>query len=253
MIEKKRPDGRIELIKYSEGKYRSCIIDTISAPQTKLFKKINEGKLTSHAEWKDFGWEILNLYDSIKKLPDTLIVQILGPEGGGKTVGGKWLNPDENAWINADNKPLSFFGARQMYPEDNSKKNYSVKEEYDDILANVIALHAKRKGVFIVFILGHVETFKGIGELQHQRLAVLGKQATKLKIEGLNVFATYYTKILSSLPNNDSNRYRLETFSSGFNTVRTPEGYHTDLDIPNNYQIIVDKILEDYAELKPTS
>lgn len=253
MTEIKRADGAIEYVKYPTGKYRSCIIDTISAPQNRLYKEINQDKRTTHDQWKDFGWEIYNLYDEIKKLPETLIVQVLGLEGTGKTVGGKKLNPEENAWINADNKPLSFMGARQMYPEDKSRKNYSVSETYDDILKNVKALHEKRKGTFIVFILGHLDVYKGANELMFQRLRVLGKQATKLGIEGLNVFATYYTKIAANIPATDPSRYKLAVSSSGFDTARTPEGYHNESEIPNNYQLIVDKILEDYGELKPIS
>lgn len=262
-MEVTRADGRVEIIKYPDKKiinpsgvvqhYRSCIIDTISAPQNFLYKKINQDKSTNYDQWKDFGWEIYNLYDEIKKMPDTLIVQILGIEGTGKTVGGKFLNPAENGWINADNKPLSFMGARQMYPEDKSKKNYSLAESYDEVLAAVKAMHEKRKGIFIVFILGHLEIYKGPRDLMYQRLKILGKQATKLGIEGLNVFATYYTKIIDGKMPNDPTKYRLAVSTSGFDTARTPEGYHDEIDIPNNYQLIVDKILEDYGELKPIS
>lgn len=252
-MEVTRPDGRVEIIKYPEGKYRSCVIDTISAPQNEAYRTINKGKMTTVHEWKDYGWEVYDLYNNIKKLPDTKIVQVLGLEGTGKTVGGKYLDPNTNAWINADGKPLSFFGARQMYPEDNSKKNYSEKETYDDIYKNLLALHAKRRGTFIVFILGHLDMYKGANELIYQRLRVLGKQATKLGIEGLNVFATYYTKIKPGLPANDPTRYQLSVSSSGYDTARTPEGYHDEPEIPNNYQLIVDKILEDYGELKPVS
>lgn len=252
-MEVTRPDGRVEIIKYPEGKYRSCVIDTISAPMINLYREINKGKMTTVHEWKDYGWEAFDLYAEMKALPDTRLVQILGPEGTGKTVGGKYLNPEENAWINADGKPLSFFGAESMYPDDNSRKNYSLSNTYDDILKNVKAIHSKRKGTFIIFVLGHVETFKGIGELMYQRLAIPGKQATKLKIEGLNVFACYYTKIIPHLQPNDKERWRLQVSSSGFDTARTPEGYHPEVDIQNNYQLIVDRILEARGELKPVS
>lgn len=253
MVELVRPDGKIELIKYPEGKFRSAVIDTINAAQNTLFRKVNRDKSTTLNEWRDFGWEVLDLYDKIKKLPDTLIIQILGVEGTGKTVGGKYLDPDRNGWINADNKPLSFFGARGMYPPDKSRKNYSLADNYDDIWTGIQGMHAKRQGTFIVFILGHIDTVKGESDLLYSRLRVLGKQATKLGIEGLNVFATYYTKVVPGLASTDPNRYKLTTATTGFNTARTPEGYHDTPEIPNNFQIIVDKVLEDYGEIKSST
>lgn len=260
MVEVKRADGRIELIKYPEKKivhpngvvqhYRSCIVDTINAPQNTLLRTTNRNKSTTLNEWRDFGWEILDLFDNIKKLDDTLLVLVLGLEGSGKTVGGKYLDPSENAWINADNKPLSFFGARGMYPPDNSKKNYSTADDYDGIFTAIKGMHAKRKGTFVVFVLGHIEMYKGSGDLIYERLKVLGKQATKLGIESLNSFSTLYTKVIQGLAATDPKRYKLTTATTGFNTARTPEGYFPEAEIPNNYQLIVDKILEDYGELK---
>lgn len=260
-MEVTRADGRVEIIKYPEKKitadngviqhYRSCVVDTINAPQNTLLRISNRNKSTSLNEWRDFGWEILDLFDNIKKLDDTVLILVLGLEGSGKTVGGKYLNPTENAWINADNKPLSFFGARNMYPPDNSKKNYSTADDYDTILKVIKAMHSKRKGTFIVYITGHIEMYKGSGDMIYERLKVLGRQATKLGIESLNAFSTYYTKVIAGLAATNPERYRLTTATTGFNTARTPEGYWTEAEIPNNYQLITDKVLEDYGELKP--
>lgn len=183
-------------------------------------------------------------------MPDTVIVQVLGYEGTGKTVGGSFLNPEETAWFNTDGKPLSFFGARSMYPPDNSKLNYKEYSQYEQVKAGLAAIHGKRKGTLIVFVLGHIEDFKGeLGETR-QRLKVLGKMATKLGIEGLNVSHTYYTKINAILDHNDPNRYQLTVANSGANTARSPQGYWKEYSIQNNYQTIVDKILEDYGELE---
>lgn len=261
MSEVIRPDGAKEIIKYDDKKivtpegivqhYRNVIIDTVSAPQNTLFKKINEDRSLTLNEWRDFGWEVYNLYDYTKSLGDTILVQILGQEGSGKTVGGKFLNPDETLWINADRKPLSFFGGRAKYPSDNSRKNYSEVADYDNIKKVIKAAHDKRKGTLIVWMLGHVDIYKGKHEMIHQRLRVLGRQATKLGIEGLNLVHTYYTQVNGALDVNSPERYRLETFTDGFNTARSPEGFFTTKDIPNNYQIIQDKILEDSGELIP--
>lgn len=266
MVEVKRTDGRIELIKYPNAhdekgninpnlpsKYRTIVLDTVNALQNNLYQDMMAGKGNkgSYDEWKDFGLEIYELYNYIKKLPDTVLVQILSYEGGGKTVGGKYLDPSTNVWLNADAKPLSFSGARQMYPVDNSLKNYLVVETYDETKSKIKAIHEKRKGTLIVFSLGHIEDFKSENNLMRQRLKVLGKQATKLGIEGLNVFSTLYGKIDPNISALDFSRYKLTTMNSGFNTARTPEGYWDGVEIPNNYQIVVDKILEDFGELKP--
>lgn len=259
-----RKDGRIENTKYEfahddkgnilptiKATYRCAIIDTVNALQNEAYRAMNEDKRTTLDEWRDFGWEVYQLYNKIKKLEDVFLVQVLGYEGTGKTVGGKTLNPDETVWINADGKPLSFFGARNMYPVDNSRKNYKVTDDYETVLTNINAIHKKRKGILIVFILGHIEDYKGEAGGIRQRLKVLGKQATKLGIEGLNVHSTYYTKIDSTVPINDVKRYKLTVNNSGSNTARSPEGYWETGEIPNDYQLIVDRILEDYGELEP--
>lgn len=229
------------------GKYRSIILDTINGLQNKLYLELlkEKGKAT-HDEWRDYGTDILDLYDFIKSLPDTVIVQILGYEGTGKTVGGSNLDPDETVWLNSDGKPLSFFGARQKYPVDNSRKNYKEVYDYDAAKNQISAIHAKRKGTLIVFVLGHIEDYKGEDQMMRQRLRILGKMATKLGVEGINVSHTYYTKINASLGHNDTARYQLTVANSGMNTARSPQGYWETFTIQNNYQDIVDKILFDY-------
>src|SRR5690606_26887816 len=97
-------------------------------------------------------------------------------------------------WLNTDGKPLSFFGARVKYPVDNSKRNYKELTTYEEVKANIRAIHTKKKGTLIVFVNGHIEDYKSAEGIISQRLLVLGKMATKLGIEGLNVSHTYYTK-----------------------------------------------------------
>jgi hypothetical protein len=237
-----------EKVLYPNGIYRTAVLDTVNALQNNLYMDMVKGRKGSFDAWRDFGIEIYDLYDWIKSLPEVVLVQVLGVEGTGKTVGGKHLDPSTNVWLNADAKPLSFFGAKGMYPPDNSKRNYKVVRDYEETKAAIASIHAKRKGTLIVFILGHIETYNIPEGGQGQRLKVLGKQATKLGIEGVNLTHTYYTKVDALLPVTDTNRYKLSTFNSGYNTVRAPEGYWEG-DIPNNYQIIVDRILEDHGEL----
>lgn len=241
-----------ETIKYPEGKYRSVVIDTINSLQNNLYNKLlkDKGK-AAYDDWKDFGVEIFELYRQLKVLEDAVLVQVLGYEGTGKTVGVSGLNPDETCILNADQKPLSFFGGRGQYPIDNSKKNYKEVTTYEATLAAVRAIHDKRKGTFFIFVLGHIEDFKSADNASQtrQRLKILGKQATKLGIEGLNFTHTYYTKIDPTMSMDDANRYKLVTSNSGFNTARSPQGYWEGSEIPNNYQLIVNRTLEDYGEM----
>ena len=248
-----RPDGATEVIKFPEGKYRTIVIDTINALQNNLYNKLLQDKgKAGYDDWKDFGVEIYDLYRKLKTLPDTTLVQILGYEGTGKTFGSSFLNPEETVIFNCDQKPLSFFGGRAKYSIDNSKGNYKEYTTYDEVFINDKAINTKRKGSMIIYILGHIVDFKsGDSQVMRQRLKVLGKQATNLGIEGLNFVHTYYAKIDPGLAMTDPNRYRLVTVNSGYNTARSPQGYWTDAEIPNNYQIINDGILEDYGELIP--
>ncbi len=230
----------------SEKKYRSVIIDTINQVQNDLYVQLlnNKSKATFD-DWKDFGVEILDLYSFIKSMPNTVPVQILGYEGTGKTVGGSFLDPSETVWLNADKKPLTFIGARKKYPVDNSLKNYKVVTGYDEIKSQLTGISTKAKEPLIVFVLGHLEDYKSEGGIIRQRLKVLGKMATKHNIEGA-LAHTYYTHIDNAVDVNSPERWKLSTANSGFNTARSPQGYWNSMYIPNNYQMIVDKILEDW-------
>ena len=248
--------GKIHKL-YPEGKYRTIVLDTINALQNNLYEEMMYGKKGSHDQWKDFGMEIYKLYSDIKKLPNTVLVQVLGLEGTGKTVGAKHLDPRTTQYLNTDAKPLSFFGANRMYTDSPNEihiangipKNLRTPSTYIETMDMIEKIHSFRMGTLIVFVLGHIETYTLPEGGNGQRLKVLGKQATKLGIEGLNTNHTYYTKIDVQYGVKDPNRYKLVTHNSGFNTVRSPEGFW-DGDILNNYQTIVDRILEDTGELE---
>ena len=218
---------------------------------------MKSGRKGTFDAWYDFGAELLDLYDWIKSLDDVVLVQVLGLEGTGKTVGAKYLDPETTQYLNADKKPLSFFGARKMYrdkitPEQRERGltvNLRTPNSYDDVKAAIEATWRKRRGTLVVFVLGHIETYNIPNGGQGQRLKVLGKMATKLGIEGLNTVHTYYTKIDLAYQPNDPQRYKLEPFNSGYNTARSPEGFW-DGDILNNYQLILERILEDTGEIE---
>lgn len=226
-----------------EKKYQTVIIDTINGLQNNLYIDLlkNKGK-ANFDDWRDFAVDILDLADFLKRIPVD-IVQITGKEGTGKTVGGSFLDPETTVWLNADDKPLSFFGARKAYPEDNSKKNYKVPRTYQDVKDAILQIHSKRISKLIVFMLAHVEDYKGEGDVIYQRMKTLGKMATKFNVDGISVH-NYYT-FVDPDEKDETKRYKLRTHSTGTNTGRSPQGYFTEDFIPNNYQIIVDKILAD--------
>jgi hypothetical protein len=226
-----------------EKKYRVAIIDTINQLMNDLHIKLMEekGRGATHDEWRDFGVDVLDLYNFIKSLPNTIPVGILGYEGSGKTVGGSFLNPDETYWLNIDKKPLTFIGGKQKYNRD--KKNYKVITGYKECKETLTAIHANSKEPLIVFIMGHIEDYKAKG-VDRQRLKVIGKMATKYNIEGA-LSHTYYTYVDEEKKHTDPARYQLRTVSVN-DTARSPMGMWETEFIPNNLQLIVDAILKDY-------
>ena len=223
---------------------RNIVIDTLNGVQNDEFTELS--KKPNFDIWYDFGKDVLQLYLHLKTLPNVVLVQILGREGSGKTVGGMFLNPDETVWLNTDKKPLSFIGAKKMYPVDGSKKNYFTPNTYKQIETLITGASKKSKDPLIIYILGHIEEFKS-GVESRERLKVLGKMATKLNVEG-GLIHTYYTDIDVSKQGNDPSRYRLSTMNSGFNTARSPMGMWEESYIANNYQLITDKIVKEWSD-----
>jgi len=226
------------------SKFRTIVIDTINQlmmdQHIALMETKNRG--ATYDEWRDFGVDILDLYHFIKSLSNTVPIQVLGFEGSGKTVGGSFLNPEETYWLNIDKKPLTFAGARKMYSTE--KKNYAIPTGYKEVKEAIKAIHGVSKTPLIVFILGHVEDYKTKGDGVRQRLKTLGKVATKYNIEGA-LSHCYYTHIDEDLKHLDPNRYQLRTVSVN-DTARSPMGMWDSEFIPNNLQLIVDKVVADY-------
>lgn len=223
-------------------KYEVVIIDTINQLQNDLYidllDKKNRG--ANFDEWRDFGVEILSLFRKIKTLPADIIL-VLGAEGTGKTVGGKTLNPETTMWLNCDKKPLTFLGARKLYNKD--AKNYTEPSTYKEVEDKLEFAHENKKSDrLIVFVIGHTEVYKAI-DGNRERLKILGKMATKHNLEGA-VSHCYYT-FVDSNEKDESKRYKLTTKNSGYNTARSPEGYWESMMIPNDYQLIIDKINSD--------
>lgn len=230
-------------------KYRGVIIDTINQMQQDKHTEVltTKGK-AAFDDWTDYSLDVLNLYKYVKNLAgDPIIVQVLGYEGSGKTCGVMGLNEHEFIYINSDKKPITFTDGKKRYPSDNSKKNYSKISSFEDLKIVIKKAYDKKlDGPFLVFVLAHIEDYKSAEGVQRQRMKFLGKMASKNNIEGA-VVHSYYTKIDPAYPFDSSDRYRLETVNNGFNTARAPMGYFTEASIQNNFQNIVNKILEDYG------
>lgn len=227
----------------SDKKYDVVIIDTINQLQNDLYIQLldNKNRGANFDEWRDFGVEILSLFRKIKSLPADIVL-VLGAEGSGKTVGGKFLDPKSTMWLNCDKKPLTFFGARKVYNKEN--KNYTEPSTYKEVEDKLdFANENKKSDRLTVFVIGHTEIYKAIGSDNRERLKVLGKMATKHNLEGA-VSHCYYT-FVDPNEKDETKRYKLITKNTGHNTARSPEGYWDAMHIPNNYQMIMDKINSD--------
>lgn len=228
-------------------KYRYAIIDTANSLMNDQYLSLlrTKGK-ANFDEWRDFALDILELFDFIKRTIQAEIVLVLGVEGTGKTVGGAKLNPSSTYWINADRKPLTFFGAKKIYNTNN--KNYFEPKDYEGVKQALIGINNKKtEDRLIVFVLAHIDMYKGKDDTVRERMRTLGKMATKFNVEGA-VTHCYYTFIDPNLPVTDPSRYKLLVHNTGFNTGRTPQGYFDDTEfISNDYRIIADKIYEDWG------
>lgn len=225
-------------------KYDIVMVDTINQLQNDLYVKLlkDKGKATFD-DWKDYGTEILFLFKTIRELPNTEIILILGYEGTGKTVGGRNLDPSTTLWLNCDKKQLSFSGGNKKY--NSTTGNYRETSTYEEAKNAIIYAannRANPKFPLLVFILGHIEDYKVANEGTRQRLKVIGKMATKLNIEGA-VVHTYYTQVEVE---GDKVFYKLMTSTNGFNTARSPMDMFPEKIIDNDFTIIRDRIYEEF-------
>ncbi len=236
-------------------RFRSIVVDGLNQLQVDQF--FSAIKKPDFDDWMDFGKEMMQTLNVAKNLdPEDIIpVLVLGKEGTGKTISMSFLDPNETYYINADKKAISWAGWKAKYKKGKLSEggNYiSDIQSYTDIrdLIEIIFNDYKKEGPLVVFFLGQIEDYKSVGSSVAQRFKVLGKVATKHNIEG-SVIHTYYTKIDTGKLSTDKSRYRFLTQNTGWNTGRSPMDYWETEDIPNNLQLIVDKILEkDYPELK---
>lgn len=250
----------------NKEKYSSAVVDTINQAMNDTYVEYqHEYGRPGFDIWRDYSVEVLYFYQFVRSLPGAVLVQVLGREGTGKTVGAGFLDPDATMYLNIDRKPLTFADAEDKYPNDvaqgvsNSRGNYkevlpkkndkgkveiwtpiraAIQYAYDNRIRN----SDPKKDKFVVFVLAHTEVFKGADGVERERLLTLGKQATKLNIEGSLVYC-FYTKVDPTAPVR-ADKYKLTMHNSGFNTARVPMGKFDEIEeMANNYKIILDKIL----------
>lgn len=229
-----------------EKKYTAVIIDTLNGIQNDAYidDLKNKGKL-NFDDWKDYAVEIYDLFAFLKDLECTIVL-VLGVEGSGKTVGAYFLDPERTFYINADKKPLTFPDANLNYPKDSKRYKIPLSgaEGYTQIKSWIKAIVEKKKEYdeLVIFCLAHVDYFKDNSK-DRQRMKTLGKMATKMNIEGSTVH-TYYSEIDLDLSKPDTERYRFLTRNTGLNTGRSPMGLFKKDRIPNNFNLILYKILK---------
>lgn len=224
------------------NKFDCVVLDTINEIQNQLYVKLlkQKGKAT-YDEWKDYGVEILHLLHFIKQ-SGAIPVFILGYEGTGKTMGARTLDASKTLYLNSDLKPITFKN-KSGYKRG---VNYAEPKTYDDVKKFIkLAQQTRDEGdpPLVVFIMGHIETYRGPDDEMRERLKVLGKMATRLNLEGA-VVHTYYTDVDRDEQEPDL-IWGLTTQNSGYNTARSPEGYFEEFRIPNDLSVILNKIQED--------
>lgn len=247
------------------ARYTSVVVDTINQAMNDTYVEYqHEFGRPGFDIWRDYGVEVLYLYQFIRSLKGALIVQVLGKEGTGKTVGAGFLDSNATMYLNLDRKPLTFADADDNYPNDRPQGTSNSLGNYKEVLPeknekgkmevwsvirkaiqyaydNRIVDADPKKDKFVVFILGHTEVYKGANGIESERLLTLGKQATKLNIEGSLIYC-FYTKVDPTAATRVG-RYKLTMHNSGFNTARVPMGKFDEVEeIPNNYKMILDKI-----------
>ncbi|KKN88719.1 hypothetical protein LCGC14_0246100 [marine sediment metagenome] len=231
------------------ARFRSLLIDTISQLQDDQYLAelaAAKSKKLEYDEWRNHGVSILTLYKTIKSLSDTTVIQVLGYEGTGKSMGGYYLDPTETFWLNIDKKPLPWAGWKKTYGD--KHKNYAVSSSYSEVEEFITEAHSRAKKPFVVFILGHLEDFTSVRGEKRQQLRVIGKMAHKHNIEGALVH-NYYTRIDETKDALDPERYLLSTQNSGLNTARSPFLLWDKMHIPTNFQNIVDAVVKDWNEI----
>lgn len=229
--------------------FRNLVLDTMNQLMSdNVVEEFKKG-LINRDKWRDFGVELLDFLSFIKTLPNVIPVGIYGYEATGKTVGASFLNPEETYYVNLDKKPLSFSGWRKQYKVGKISEGGNYNDtitSYSTLKDLIKKVHENSKTPLIIYLLAHIEDYKTTENVVRQRLRIAGQVTHKYNIDGSLVHC-YQSVIDPTLDWNDPNRYRLQvTNIGGLSIFRSPMGMWDKSHIPNNLQMITDKILEEY-------
>lgn len=221
-------------------KIKSIVIDTFTAFQkNEILEKWEKGS-TSHADWKDYGVDIVMFIEHLNRRGFTC-VGVLGYEGTGKSFGMKTLPSKTNVWFNADNKNTTFKGGKEEYGTIVAPTRYMKQPRtYSDVISVVDSMQMTNllDSEPVAFLIAHIEDYKAADGIVRQKLKTLGKLANKINIED-KLTMCYYTDVQAE---GQSVKYKLRTQNSGSNTCRTMEDLHDSLYIDNDFNLIMDAL-----------
>jgi len=221
----------------------SIVIDT----QTGISKKdYTDTARATHDKWKDWGVAHVNAANNLSKL-GFITVGIAGLAGSGKTFGMKTLKPDTNIWFNADGKNPTWRDGVKQYGRINSPTKFHVLQTtYKDILTFCKSLKSAKKLIEtpVAFLLSHTENYKSVNEkgedIIRKRIKTMGNLPNKLDL-GETYENLLYTHIEAK--EGEMPKYLLRTRSNGHDDCRTWEELFDTQYIPNDYELIKQKII----------
>lgn len=211
------------------------------------------------------------------------LIMILGESGSGKSTSIENLNPKETFIIQVVNKPLPFKGYKTKYPLKNKANpdgNRFISDKAELIIKILETLDKEKtfKNIIIddsQYIMAN-DFMKRAKEKGYDKFTEIGQnffsiidKATGMK-EDMNIIFLHHTqitetgltkaktvgKILDSMigiegrftivlmAEVEDGNYYFRTQNNGFDTCKSPKGMFEDLRIPNDLQIVINKINE---------
>lgn len=211
----------------------SVVIDTLTGIQERKYNRSK--KKPGFDEWFDYGTEILSFIYDLQDLGFELVL-ITGMPGHGKSYSMKTLKEGTNLWFNCDTKNVPWSGENPYGTKSNPTTFHKLFNSYNEIITYLKG--AKSKDLFadnpVIFLMGHTELQKD----GTYRLKTLGKMPTKMNIEGnFENCLSAEVQFEGEKPN-----YVFRTIPNGVDFTRTKEGMFEETYIPNDLELVKNKI-----------
>lgn len=222
-------------------KVRTITIDTLTGIQNEMYMTME--KKPNFDQWTDFGKGVWRLISDLQNRGFEIII-FLGEPGTGKSTGMRNLPHNTNIWFNADNKNPIWVGGKQEYGMKNNPREpyHVIPQDYSDITDHLESLGKDMfEDLRFAILTGHIEDYKS-GVEWKKRLKLLGKQATKMQLEG-RLETVMYAEVLKE---GEETKYILTTENDGHNTARSPMSLFDPV-IDNDYNIVIQKLIEFYT------